>query len=383
MRIVLITAALPPRLDGIGDYTANLAKELAQTHEVVVLTGIPVAEQIPCVQVVQAFDATVPRSVGMICQHVEDVRPDWIVLQYCPFAFGRWGWNPYLPLALRRIERKVPSVMLATTVHEPMAWPINWKLRLMNVWQGPLLRAVCRASDKLFVVVGRWAKQYRRWFGPHEAIHLPVGSNVPLAELTSEEARRLLELDDRTVVMAVFGQGHHSQLWELAGSAVRQARSQGANIVVLHLGPRVPRLEVAFAGLPIRSYGYLPAREVAQRLRATDVFLAPFADGVSTRRTTMMAALQHGLAVVGTRGVATDDVLLDAHDALLLTECGDEAGFTRAVIQLASDPLLRSRLGSAAEWLYQQHFRWEMIAAKLTSVLDAAGRESTNTPARL
>ena len=54
-----------------------------------------------------------------------------------------------------------------------------------------------------------------------------------------------------------------------------------------------------------------PADEVSRRLSAADLNLSAFIDGVSTRRGSLMAALQHGVASVGTRGYLTDQMLLN------------------------------------------------------------------------
>ena len=43
----MIAAALPPQLDGIGDYSARVAAELAHSAEVTVLTGAPDPDPIP------------------------------------------------------------------------------------------------------------------------------------------------------------------------------------------------------------------------------------------------------------------------------------------------------------------------------------------------
>ena len=91
MRIHIIAAALPPQLDGIGDYTANLAAELAHSATVTVLTGAPTPDLIPGVQVETAFSADNPRSVWNLVSRVAADPPDWVLLQYNPFSYGRWG----------------------------------------------------------------------------------------------------------------------------------------------------------------------------------------------------------------------------------------------------------------------------------------------------
>src|SRR5262249_18302153 len=92
-------------------------------------------------------------------------------------------------------------------------------------------------------------------------------------------------------------------------------------------------------------------------------------DGVSTRRTTLMAALQHGLAVVGTDGHNTDRMLRDANNSLRLTAVGDRDAFAGAVCELAASRGTRAELGSHARSLYETEFDWTVVSGRLIAGL--------------
>src|SRR5262249_28838598 len=76
-----------------------------------------------------------------------------------------------------------------------------------------------------------------------------------------------------------------------------------------------------------------------------DLMLLPLTDGVSTKRGTLMAALAHGVPVVGLQGTRTDRILRG--DALTLTPAGDPAAFARAAVALAGDPAALRAPGEA------------------------------------
>ncbi len=123
--------------------------------------------------------------------------------------------------------------------------------------------------------------------------------------------------------------------------------------------------------IPLIAEGPLAAEEVSRRLSAVDVYMTPFIDGVSTRRGSFMAGMQHGLATVATRGPHTDDLLLKEHDhALVLADVDSPAEFGSSVVELISDSARRERLSQAAAALYDREFDWPILAKKLLNILD-------------
>jgi glycosyltransferase involved in cell wall biosynthesis len=372
--IAIISPCLPPALDGIGDYTANLAQHLATEAAVTVLCGMPGAAPIPGADVRMAFNRQHPSSLRGIVRAVGSAQPEWVVVQYCPFGFGRWGWNPWLVLTARALKKRWPETELAVTVHEPCAWPINWKLRTMNTWQRPQLRLLGNAADVVLFVVGRWVESFGPWFAGKRLYHLPVGSNIPCLPISRNEARTRLGVGPKTTLLCVFGQGHHSQLWDYARLAAERLQAKGGDVAVLHLGPALAQAASAFGTVRVISDGFLPAEEVSRRLAAVDLFAAAFADGVSTRRTTFIAALQHGLAVLGTRGSATDPMLEreDGH-AYLLVDAGDAEVFASLVEDAVANADRREQLGAAARDLYEREFAWPVIARRMLAALGADG----------
>jgi glycosyltransferase involved in cell wall biosynthesis len=95
---------------------------------------------------------------------------------------------------------------------------------------------------------------------------------------------------------------------------------------------------------------------------------------VSSRRTALMAALQHSLPVVGTDGASTDPLLRRANDAMRLVPVGDSESFAWAVSRLALDPGLRAAMGKAARRLYEECFSWPVLARLLHRSLLSTSR---------
>ncbi len=294
---------------------------------------------------------------------------DVAIVQYNPFSYGRWGVAPMLPLKLRKI-RAATRAGLAVVLHESYVPALNWRWALMGAWQRAQLAAVTSSADVLFTPVEPLARKLTRARGPlaRPAHHLPVGSNLPDMRHTRDEHREQLGVREETVVLAAFGTGHPSRLLEHLGAAANAVWASGHDTYVLNLGAGAPPIPDLAASIPVRRPGPLASDVLARELAAADVFVAPFVDGVSARRGSLMAALQHGLPVVGTAGPFTDRILRDA-DALVLVDPHRPSATAEAAVRLAGARDDREARGNAARALYERAFDWPVISAELLSKL--------------
>jgi glycosyltransferase involved in cell wall biosynthesis len=371
LRIELLAAALPPQLDGIGDYTARLAAQLALSTSVKILTAREFRhEPIPGVAVEAAFSLAQPHSVRHITRNVESDSPDWLLLQYNPFSYGRWGFNPYLPLALRDARRRGARPRIAVMVHEPFVPVTNWKYAIETMWQRWQLWMLGRSADVLFFSIQPWVQRFRGWFPDKPVWHLPVGSNIPLVPISRTAARARLGIQDHTVVLGLFGTAHGSRMLAWARAAAKAVEGAGREVLVMSIGPHSCLVREKLGDVPTLAEGPLTDDEVSRRFAAFDVYLAPFVDGVSTRRTTLMTALQHGSVIVGTHGPLTDLMLSEEHGrAFLLADVRAADEFNDYVLQSVEDASLRQRLTREACPLYQREFAWDRITSRLLASL--------------
>lgn len=326
-------------------------------------------------------------AVGYVADGMPPARqtadPAWLLLQYNPFSYGRRGIAPGLIGEVRAFRRRT-GAPVAVCVHEAGAEAgergrARWRSAVIGTYQRAQLAVLLSAADVVMAATQALARKIG-----HGAIHVPVGSNVPALPIERGDARQRLDLGDELVV-ALFGGGHPSRALEYAAAAIELLATARAprpvRVLNLGVGAPVPALSREIA---VRSPGHLSAADVSVHLRAADLLLLPFTDGVSTRRTTLMAGLAHGLAVVGLRGGGTDDVLADSRDALTLTPVGDVDAFARAAVRLADDPDRLRRSGEAGLALYATHFDWPVTARRVAAAMgiepaQAAGRRSTTT----
>lgn len=372
MRIDLVFPALPPALDGIGDYTAQMAAALAALGaRVRILTAQRHAIPIQGVEILCAFGKQGPGNLDGLEAAVATDVPDVLLVQYNPFSWGRYGFAPHLPERLLALKRRHSGVKLAVMMHEPFVPVTSWKFGVMTTWQRWQLWRMGHVAEVFFCSVEPWAARFARWFPGTQVDHLPIGSNIPVAGANRSTARQALGVKGR-LVMSLFGRAACETLGHVRAAA-DAVGAHDPSALVLYIGTDGARVQAALDGRPVRNAGALPAADVSRALAATDLYLAPYPDGASTRRGTLMAGLAHGLPTVSTDGRLTDPLLRAAGgSALVLAPASSQDAFAHAALSLAQDSVRRAQVGTAGQYLYERAFDWPVVARRLLHVVGQA-----------
>ena len=151
-----------------------------------------------------------------------------------------------------------------------------------------------------------WIAEIKEVFPKAVCHHLPVGSNLPISSFPIETAREKLKIPPDTLVLGMFGSSHPSRMTDWMTAAVRGAASVQDKLVVLYVGRDGKDFREVCAGFPFMDEGPLPGEAAADRMRAMDLLISPFIDGISTRRGSAIAGFQHGVAVASTWANHTD-----------------------------------------------------------------------------
>jgi glycosyltransferase involved in cell wall biosynthesis len=177
----------------------------------------------------------------------------------------------------------------------------------------------------------------------------------------------MLGLDDGDLVLVTFGRSEAGRLHGHVTAAVEAAcEVTRVHLLVLGAEAQPPARLPRSAG--VRVAGPLSEHELALHLAAGDVFLANYVDGLSTRRGSLVAALQHGLPVVGTTVGRTDRELLGCY-GIVPVRTDDVPVYAAAVRSLASSPPERIARGDAARRLFEEHFAWPVVARRVLQVI--------------
>jgi glycosyltransferase involved in cell wall biosynthesis len=130
--------------------------------------------------------------------------------------------------------------------------------------------------------------------------------------------------------------------------------SEGAREAVLLADPSI--------GERLFATGPLQQRDLSLHLQACDLLVQPYPDGVSGRRTSLMAALCHGAAIVGTSGHLTEE-FWSGSGALELRDANGTDDIVRCASSLLENDPARAAISRRARELYEERFSVARLAA--------------------
>jgi glycosyltransferase involved in cell wall biosynthesis len=214
---------------------------------------------------------------------------------------------------------------------------------------------------------------------PHLTL-IPLGSNVepqPPDDFDRATWRKKYRADEHTLLLAYFGFLNESKGGEELIESLALLRQQGLAARLLLIGGEVGHADptnvtytqrvqalIEQHGLAdfVHRTGYTDLPTVSANLLAADVVVMPYRDGVSFRRTTLIAALRHGCPVVSTTPTDLASVLeIHPGENMLLVPPRDAAALAQAIASLAGNTALRQQLALGSKKLGDL-FEWNKIA---------------------
>ena len=362
----VITGEYPPQPGGVSDYVYLLSGALAAAQDEVHI-WCPSYEKprpdLPGVTVHDELGRFAPSDLRNMSRQLDRFpKPRRLLVQWVPHAFGYKSLNIVICLWLWNRARRGDSVDVM--VHEPYlpfkrkAWRQNaaaWVHRLMTV-------ILLRGAHHVWLSIPGW-RAYLEPYAPSRPLGfdwLPVPSSVPVRDdaAAAGSIHRQFASDGLLVGhFGTYGGPIAPMLHQILPACLRAA----PDVSVLLMGGGSQRFRDDFVRQfsdwqgRVHAAGYLDQSALSNHLAACDVLVQPYPDGVSSRRTTVMAALAHGRPTVTTSGALTEP-LWKSSGGIALAPAGDTEGFVRSLMRLLEDPAERTRMGKAARELYRSQF---------------------------
>ncbi len=361
MRVAWVTPDFPPDRGGVSDHSNEMVNVLrAAGHEVLV-----------CSRPHEKGFANLDAALAIFA-------PDLVVVAYTPLgyapraggiapAFARW-------CAGLRQRHQCRAILLAHEASLPAAYlwkKREFKLAALGVAQVAQFSFLSTCFDSvLFSNIGtlrEWQRRLPRLAARFHALR--ICSNIPYHPSDSpllELAARGYSVPEPTILF--FGTGHQSVLFECVERAFSAllAVAPNAGLVVVGMTPdKLYQVHPSFARrrTRVRALGYVAPEAVSLWLQVATLVLAPLVEGVSARKGTVMAALQHGRAVVTTSGVHTlEDI---AWSEICCLAPREPKPFADVVLEAFLDPERRTQVGSAARAEYAANASAEVTASQI------------------
>ena len=311
---------MPPLVDGVGDYTCNLAREFARHgHKVYVACRADARikadyDDIHVYSVVKRWDFGAARPIVRL---IREQGIEVVSLQYVPHGFQRKG----LPLALPYVMRKVKRCHVCVSIffHEVYVQPQprNLKRSVLSYGMQHIARCLMDTADILGTSIPYYKQMMQQVGGDGKEIHvIPIPSNVPLVHVADEELKALRRriAPNGEPVIAFFG---HRDLTSVL-AALKELKEEGRKFVLLFIG------KVSKTALAVKEQdgtwftGELPISEIGIYFRVADMMILPTnkVSGNSFKSGALAAALQYGLPVVTVSGALTNSSLINGENVV-------------------------------------------------------------------
>lgn len=390
MKIGFITGEYPPMEGGVGAFTQELARAMADLgHEIHIITdkaarppNAPAKLRTLHEPIDIGFAKLHPRikkwrhaSVSTIVDIIMRQELDVVNIQYQAAAYDMR--SPAINLLPWRLKGVVKTVVTFHDLRVPYLFPKAGRLREAAV------SFMARRSHG--VIVTNHA-DYQSLFPNLESpiSQIPIGSNIETYSpnhIEIREVRDKLGLSEADCLLGYFGflndsKGAETLLHALAELDPRYhllfiggqtgASDATNNAYLEHIKTMVAELSLAQR---VHWTGFLSDVRVSAHLHAADMMVMPYKDGVSLRRGTLMAALAHKRPLISTRATVPTPELQHGQNIWLVPADNPQA-LSQAITTLAADSALREKLAAAAEQL-AQNFTWDKIAVQTLEFLNA------------
>jgi glycosyltransferase involved in cell wall biosynthesis len=362
----------------VSDYTYLVAQGLASHGDQVHVWCPAAKDQAPEVPGVDVRQTLGRFSIGDLRSFGRNLdafpSPRHILVQWVPHGFGYKSVNlPFCVWLWDRAVRHRDTVDLM--VHEPFLpfVPGRWRQNAAAMVHRIMMRILLRSAGRVWLSTPAWEPLIRPfdWNRKRRYEWLPLPSTVPSAN-DPAASRQLKDRYNAGGVLlghfGTFGPSITPMLGAIIPPLLRGSKGTAMVLIGPGSGAFRDRLLRDFPDLAptLFAVGQIDARDprLSLHLSACDLLIQPYPDGVTGRRTSMMAALSHGRPTITTSGPFTEPMWKESR-AVVLTPADDMDALVKSARQFIENPAARASLGEAGQAFYRRNFDIEHVVDML------------------
>ncbi len=370
----IITGEYPPQFGGVSDYTHIVAHALANLGEKVHIWAPgnrPETIHENGVTIHRLSDHFNLRGLFELSQGLLRSNPDSILIQYVPHAYGFKAMNVGFCLwvkflCLRPLDVMFHEVNFPYGPGLPLKYQIMGRIHMVMAW---LLGS---SSRQIYLSIPQWKNRLKQVISfDTNPIWLPIPSNVGESIPSDESKQVRLELNIREdqILLGHFGT-YGESITRLLEKIIPKILNQHAEIRMLLMGRNSQQFTNEFQNKypdcahQLLATGGLSSEKMLAHLSACDLLLQPYPDGVSSRRTSVMASLAIGKTVISNTGPLTESIWHEYPIVELVNGTDPDVWHTR-IESLLADPSRIQSIGQQAKEAYQQFFSLKNTVSQL------------------
>jgi glycosyltransferase involved in cell wall biosynthesis len=206
---------------------------------------------------------------------------------------------------------------------------------------------------------------------PSKAAFIPVGANLPFAEVpVSRATSDILTIGVFSITGGEQGARETQQILAAVQHAAQKLGRVRLSVFGRHAELRDEALRKGLENCPVdlSVEGIVQPEQIMNRLAACDVLLF-VRNGISTRRSSAIAGIAAGLPVIAHAIPETAPPVTDA--GVVLVSPNNQGELNEALIRVLSDAAFRAELSARSRAAYKAHFAWPAIAERYAAILNS------------
>ena len=337
MKILFISNHMPPIVDGVGDYTYNLAHEFAyHGHEVTIISSnCPEiktnVEGITILPIITKWNKKAGKQVATL---VKEHNIDIVSLQYVPHGYHPKGLPFGLIPMMHTIKKTKVKIMIF--FHEVCIDYRGWNIKhILCSWGIKYIaKKLIKNSDYVATSIEHYVKRIQKL---HKNINVPairIASNIPFHTYNTEHLKHLKNkiAPNGEFIVLFFGKRDINYQVE----AIQELISQEYKIIVLSVGNTL-FLSQNYK-IPMYKTGLLDINDISQYFQIADCFCLPENEksGATFKSGSLAAGLQYGLPIITNSGFMTEKTLQNNIN-ILFVKANDKDAFKKKLLILMKD----------------------------------------------